>query len=225
MACCAWGRWHPGATRRCIVPENHGSTSILAEPSEERITRLLDAAAGAEPGVLDRLFDAVYDHLRALARRQRRRLADRSQLATTELVHEAYLRLFPSGSGWANRGHFFATAARAMRQILINAAEAKRAAKRGGGSPHRELLDVDLVADQAVDDLLALDQALRRLEQRSARQGQVVECRFFAGLDVDETAAALGISPATVKRDWSLARAWLYRELGAGSRLAAGAST
>jgi len=190
----------------------------LSEPSEVTITRLLDEAVGAEPGVLDRLFDAVYAPLRGLARRQRRRFASPSALATTELVHEVYLRLFPSGSAWADRDHFFATAARAMRQVLINAAEAKRAAKRGGGSPHVELLEHDLVADRAVDDLLALDQALRRLEERSERQARVVECRFFAGLEVEETAAALNVSPATVKRDWSLARAWLYRELGPPGR-------
>ena len=187
----------------------------MADRAEDGITHLLVEAGKADPAALDRLFDAVYDHLRLLARGQRRRLSDRSLMVTTELVHEAYLRLFPSGRAWADRNHFFATAARAMRQVLINAAEAKRAAKRGGGSPHVELLEHDLVADQAVDDLLVLDQALRRLEERSERQARVVECRFFAGLEVDETAAVLNISPATVKRDWSLARAWLYRELAA----------
>lgn len=194
----------------------------MAEVSEERITRLLAEAGSGGPEGMNRLLDAVYDHLRGLARGQRRRLADRSLLATTELVHEAYLKLFPAGTEWADRGHFFATAARAMRQILINAAEAKRAAKRGGGHPHVELADGDLVADGAVEDLLALDQALRRLEQRSERQARVVECRFFAGLEVEETAAALDVSPATVKRDWRLARAWLFRELGTGRLPASG---
>jgi len=188
---------------------------------EESITGLLHEMVGSEPGATERLLEAVYQPLRGLARRQRRRIGDGAALATTELVHEAYFRLFPARRGWADREHFFATAARAMRQILINAAEARRAAKRGGGSHHLDLaaageaLAAQVEQDRTVDELLALEHALRRLEQRSPRQGRVVECRFFAGLDVDETAAALGISPATVKRDWSLARAWLYRELGA----------
>ena len=112
-----------------------------------------------------------------------------------------------------NRGHFFAVASKAMRQVLINYAEQKRAAKRGGGERDVTLVEGSAVSDDALDELLILDQALSRLENMSPRQSKVVECLFFGGLSVAETAEALETSPATVKRDWSTARAWLYREM------------
>ena len=133
---------------------------------------------------------------------------------TTGLIHEAYMKVAGSDSGtYENRGHFFATAARAMRQVLINYAEKRSAQKRGGGAAEVTLYEDDAVTDGAMDELLSLDAALRGLEAMSPRQGQVVECLVFAGLSIAETAEALGISPATVKRDWATARAWLYREM------------
>lgn len=193
------------------------------------LTGLLEAAARGDRDAFDRAFGLLYAELAALARAQRGRRRDNPTLDTTALVHEAYLKLLkpmavaPAGDPrWESRGHFFALAARAMRHILVNYAEARRAAKRGGGA---RLVTLDEsggaerafnpVAAEAADEILALHEALDRLERLDPRQARVVECRFFAGLTVPDTAAALGLSEATVKRDWRLASAWLHRELRA----------
>lgn len=173
---------------------------------------------------MDDVFASVYPRLKRLARSQRRRWQGNDTLATTVLIHEAYLKVASSKSAYADRGHFFSVAAQAMRQVLINYAEKKSAQKRGGGAAHVTLHDSDWVADHAVDEILTLNRALVRLEEMSPRQARVVECLFFAGYTVDETAEALEISPATVKRDWSAARAWLYREMQAGHSDGNGAS-
>ena len=173
---------------------------------------------GADPGALDELLPLVYDELRVLARRQRRRAGGAETLNTTGLVHEVYLKLVGASSiGATGRAHFFALAARAMRQVLSNHARAGRTRKRGGGlrpltfdSSTNLLTAAD--GDHS-DTLVALDQALTALEARSARQSRVVECRFYGGMSIPETALALDISEATVKRDWAVAQAWLYREL------------
>lgn len=178
------------------------------------VTRLLAAICNGERGAWDELFPLVYERLRAIAHRQLRGEREGHTLATTDLVHEAYLSLVGSeGVGWTDRAHFLAIAARAMRRILISYARARASQKRGG---RRDLvsLDVDVLPAAMPDEqMLDLDEALRRLEERNERYGRVVECRFFAGMSVEETATALGISPATVKRDWMVARAWLHREL------------
>jgi RNA polymerase sigma factor (TIGR02999 family) len=136
-------------------------------------------------------------------------------LLTTDLVHEAYLKLVRLDRiEWQGRAHFLAIAAQSMRNILVNSALARKAAKRGGGAD-RPLEEALAVADAPTSDLLALHRALERLEAIDARQSRVVECRFFAGMSIEETAEVLQISPASVKRDWTLARAWLNRELGA----------
>ncbi len=130
------------------------------------------------------------------------------------LVHEAYLKLVKLDRiSWQNRAHFFAIAARAMHTILVDYAVKRKAQKRGGDRQRVPLEDVELMTEARADDLLALDEALRGLEARDARWGQVVECRFFGGLSIKETAEVLGISEATVARDWTQARAWLNREL------------
>jgi RNA polymerase sigma factor (TIGR02999 family) len=181
------------------------------------ITQLLVAASQGEAGAIDDVFASVYPRLRQLARSQRRSWKGNDTLGTTVLIHEAYLKVASSGSArFQSRGHFFAVAAQAMRQVLINYAERKRTLKRGGGAAHVTLHDSDLVADQAMEELLTLNAALQRLEAMSPRQARVVECLFFAGYTVDETSEALDVSPATVKRDWSAARAWLYREMQQG---------
>lgn len=181
----------------------------------EDITRLLAAAGGGRPEALDEVFEVAYPRLREIAHARRREWRGSDTLNTTGLVHEAYMKLAGSGPGqYENRGHFFATTARAMRQVLINYAEKRSAKKRGGGQRDVTLYESDAVTDDLLDELLALDAALRRLETVDGRQARTVECLFFAGLTVAETAEALGTSPATVKRDWSTARAWLYRELG-----------
>ncbi|HEV7508502.1 MAG TPA: ECF-type sigma factor [Thermoanaerobaculia bacterium] len=160
----------------------------------------------------DELLPLFYADLKRLARRERARVGASGTLHTTALVHEAYLKLRETRS-WNDESHFFRAAALAMRHALVNHAEARRAAKRGGGVPHLSLdqaLEIGVASDEA---LLALDEALHRLARQSARLARVVECRFFAGFDERETARALGLSERTVRRDWTLARAWLYREL------------
>ena len=178
------------------------------------VTRLLAAIAGGERTAWDALFPLVYDRLQAIAHRQLRREREGHTLATTDLVHEAYFSLVGIDSvSWSDRAHFLAVAAQAMRRVLIDHARARGSQKRGGGLDHATL-DADVVPVSLPDDqMLALDEALSRLEQRNPRYGRIVECRFFAGMSIEETATALRISPATVKRDWLVARAWLHREL------------
>lgn len=163
----------------------------------------------------DELLPIFYADLKRLARRERTRVGAGGTLHTTALVHEAYLKLRGTRS-WNDEAHFLRAAALAMRHALVNHAEARKAAKRGGGVPHLPLdaaLDIDASGIASDETLLALDEALRRLARQSARLARVVECRFFAGYDERETARALGLSERTVRRDWTLARAWLYREL------------
>ena len=187
------------------------------DPSAD-LTLLLQDASNGDRAALDRVFSAVYDELRFLAASQRRRWEGDYTLNTTALVHEAYVKLVGSASPeYNNRGHFLAVAARAMRQVLVNYAELKRADRRGGGAPHRELDDSVAAANPLNDDaaleVLAIHEALNRLAELNERQARVVEARFFAGLDLQDTAEAVGASLATVKRDWVLASAWLHREL------------
>ncbi len=178
------------------------------------ITRLLLEASEGSDEALDDVFASVYPRLRQLARSRRRGWQGDHTMDTTALIHEAYLKVAGSSSSeFENRGHFFAVAAQAMRQILINYAEKKNAQKRGGGAAHVTLHDDDAVGEDALDELLTLDGALEELSEVSPRQARVVECLFFAGFTVEETAEALDISPATVKRDWATARAWLYRAI------------
>lgn len=188
-------------------------------PAQASITGLLQAAQRGDREALDALFPLVYDELRSLARSQRRRWRGNLTLNATALVHEAYIKLVdPRGTVPGSRDHFFAVAAKAMRHILCNYARDRGRLKRGGGVEHVPIdeklnaLPIDVSEEEAFE-LSALDQALRRLEQVSERQSRIVECRFFGGLSIEETGSALGLSPATVKRDWTMARAWLYREI------------
>ncbi len=164
---------------------------------------------------MDDLFPLVYDELRRIAARAMRGERPDHTLCTTALVNEAWLELSKlTRIQWQNRSHFLAIAAQAMRRVLIDYAVARRRLKRGGGVIVEPLeTDAAVAAVQQADDMLALDEALQRLTQMNARHGRIVECRFFGGMSVEETAEALGVSPATVKREWALARAWLNREL------------
>ena len=163
---------------------------------------------------LDLVFPAVYEELRRVAHRHLRGEATGHTLGTTALVHEAYLEMARlEHVQWPGRPYVLAAASRAMRRILIDHAVARKAQKRGGGAPLEALDDAVAMAVSRGDELLALDEALVRLTAEHERLGRVVECRFFGGMTVEETAEALGTSPATVKRDWTLARAWLNREL------------
>lgn len=181
------------------------------------VTRLLAAAQGGDAKALNRVVALVYHELEQVAHRELAHERPGHTLDTGALVHEAFLKVSQLHSmEWRSREHFLAMSARLMRRILVDYAAAKNAQKRGG-NPVRIALDSDIAAAAAADsdDLLALDDALRRLTQLDERQARVVECRFFAGMSVEETAIALEVSPATVKRDWVAARAWLNRELGA----------
>ena len=175
------------------------------------VTRLLEAAVGGDQEALDRLVPLVYDDLRRLAHRQLNREGGGHTLQTTGLVHEAYLKLAGGASiGAANRAHFLAIAARAMRQVLVDYARRRKAEKRGGGVINVTLNDGEQGMEVSSDDLLALDDVLEQLEPR---QRQVVELRFFGGLEEKDIAEALNVSERTVRRDWVKARAWLYRAL------------
>ena len=171
-------------------------------------------AADAPGGELPDLFSEVYEELRRLAHRQLGGERTGHTLGTTGLVHEAYLQLERfERIRWAGRAYVLAAAAQAMRRILVDYAVARRAQKRGGGAVVEPLDDAVAMAVSRGDELLALDEALHRLAVMNERCARVVECRFYGGMSVEETAEALGTSPATVKRDWTMARAYLNREL------------
>ncbi len=178
--------------------------------ADEITTRLLEARSG-DPAALDRLFTVVYGELKSLARRELRLRGRTPTLGATALVHEAYLRLVDqTRADWNDRGHFFAVAARAMRQIVIDHARRRGAVKRGSGVAPAPLDEGDAAVDPALEDVVAVDAALDRLAASSPRLVQVVEMCFFAGLTAEEAAEALRTSPATVKRDWRKAKALLY---------------
>ena len=188
-------RWHNGPRGRAMSP---------------------DSNTDGGPGTSRELLPEVYDELRKLARARLARERRQQTLQPTALVHEAYLRVAGKGQNqrWDRRGHFFAAAALAMRRILVERARHYQRLKRGAGAQRVDLDSAILHADPQYTDLVAIDEALTRLEQTDPRKAQVVTLRYFAGLTIDETAAALDISPATVKNEWQFARQWLYRALG-----------
>ena len=182
--------------------------------SEGDVTRLLDAMAAGDRTAGDRLLPVVYDELRRLARIKMRDERVGHTLQTTALVHEAYLRLLGGSEiAWRDAPHFYATAAEAMRRVLVDHARRLSRVRRGGDLERVGVSAADLGFEENLPDVLALDEALAELERRDVRMASVVKLRFFAGLTVDETARASGLSPRTVKREWTLARAWLYRFL------------
>jgi RNA polymerase sigma-70 factor, ECF subfamily len=180
------------------------------------VTAVLSAPGRESRDVFHELLPLVYDELRQMAHRHLGRERQQRTLSTTGLVHEAYLKLVDQTEVPAHgRAYFFAAAARAMRQVLVDAARRRRRVKRGDGQAPLNLDDFELATDDFAAELSDLDDALQRLATQFPRQARVVECRFFGGLSVEETAEALDLAPRTVKRDWSLARAWLYRALRA----------
>jgi RNA polymerase sigma factor (TIGR02999 family) len=180
------------------------------------VTQLLVEMRDGQSGAMDRLYPLVYEELRGIARRALRREQTGHTLATTGLVHEAYLRLVDQTRiEYRDRAHFFGIAARAMRQILVDYARRHRAAKRGGAQRVVTLDEGALALEDRADTLLALDEALTDLEQVDARLGQIVQCRFFGGLTEDETAEVVGVTARTVRRDWLKAKGWLYQQLTA----------
>ncbi len=185
----------------------------MTSSGPESVTRLLQQWTDGDRAARDRLIAVVYDELRHLARRYMRKEPAGHTLQTTALVNEAYLRLADQDTPWRNRAHFFAIAAQLMRRILVDRARARGSAKRGGKHDRTTLSNVAEVTDDRGIDLLVLDQALTALAALDPRQATVVELRFFGGLTIRETAEVLGVSHTIVEREWSLARAWLRREL------------
>lgn len=192
-----------------------------SESQQDRIQELLELANEGDTEAFDRLVPLVYEELREIAHRHRSRWTGNETVGTTVLVHEVYLKLAGQDDpDWQHRTHLLAVASRAMRQILIDYARRAKAGKRGGG---KEKVSLDQVAGVLADlshlsasdgdRLLALDESLSRLEEESPRHCRIVECRFFGDMTIEETARALGTSPATVKRGWVRARAWLHRDM------------
>src|SRR6266567_7822197 len=195
-----------------------------AQPEESAVgdvSKLLRDWSDGDQRALERLTPVVYDELHRLARRYMRRERPGHSLQTTALVNEAYMRLVEyKRMHWQNRAHFFAVSAQVMRRILVDHARSHNV-KRGAGVPHVSLEEVAVVSgDRTADpggDLVALDDALNALARLDPRKVQIIEMRFFGGLSVEETAEVLKVSPATVRRDWSIAKFWLYHELGGGT--------
>jgi RNA polymerase sigma factor (TIGR02999 family) len=186
---------------------------LTSDPPD--LTAVLHMARNGEEHALDILMSATYDQLKHLAQAQRQRWDGDYTLNTTALVHEAYLKLVRQDQvAWEDRVHFMRVASTAMRHVLVNYAERRRTQKRGGGAVPVRIDQANPVAPEAAEEILHLNDALKRMEEHAERQSRVVECRFFGGLTVKETATALGISEATVHRDWVVASSWLRRELG-----------
>lgn len=189
----------------------------MTKPSPHEVTQLLQAWSDGNEEALDKLVPLVYGELHRLARHYMSGERPGHTLQTTELVNEAYVRLIDwKNVRWQNRAHFFGVAAQMMRRILVDFARSRHYAKRGGDACRVSLSEVAVVSPERGEDLIALDEALQSLAAIDARKSRIVELRFFGGLSVDETAEVLEVSARTVMREWSLAQAWLHRELNRG---------
>ncbi len=190
----------------------------MAEQPSSPITQLLAAVSQGDASAQERLWQLVYDELHVLARSQLAKDACRGSVQPTSLVHEAYIRLAADDDAvWANRRHFFAAAAQAMRRIRIDYARKRDSLKRGGDRQQISLDQNAWALDHDPAEVLAIEEALKNLEQEHPQRAEVVMLRYFAGLTIDETAMALGIAPRMVDKQWSFARAWLHRELSEGN--------
>jgi RNA polymerase sigma factor (TIGR02999 family) len=186
----------------------------MTQPSTHEVTQLLLAWSDGDKTALDKLTPLVYEELRRMAHRYMSRERPGHTMQTTALVNEAYLRLVNRENvHWQNRAHFFAIAAELMRSILVDHARSHAYQKRGGGARKIELDEAMVVSQERAAEVVALDDALKSLAGIDPQQSRVVELRFFGGLTIEETAEVLHLSPATIKREWSTAKAWLYREL------------
>lgn len=185
----------------------------MSEPDLDDLTQLLRAVQSDGDGAREKLYERVYRELKAMAGAHLVSERPGHTLQTTDLVNEAYLRLLPGEKGWQNRAHFFGSAARAMRRILVDHARRHQSMKRGGEVERVTFADLAIPAEEPDLDLLALDEALDALAKDEPRLADVVNLRYFGGLSLDETAAVLSISVATVKRDWTFARAWLLERM------------
>ena len=196
-----------------VLESDRKNPTMIPDKAPAQVTDLLVAWSQGDKQAYDRLVPLVYDELHRLAHRYMSGERPGHTLQTTALVDEAYLRLVNQKVHWQNRSHFFAIAAEVMRRILVDYARKRRYAKRGGNAQKVELDEAMLMARERSSELIALDEALTRLAEFDERKSRVVELRFFGGLSVEETADVLNISVNTVKRDWSTARAWLYKEV------------
>ena len=178
------------------------------------VTKLLKAWSDGDQSALDKLMPLVYDELHRLAHQHMRRERPGHMLQTSALLNEAYLRLVDQSQiPWESRAHFFAIAARLMRQILVDEARRRSSAKRGGGTIQVPLDEAGTIVQQQSVNVMALDDAMKSLEQIDERKSRIIELRFFGGMSIDETAEVLKVSSATVMRDWTFARAWLRKEM------------
>ena len=186
-----------------------------AAGNSPEVTQMLQAWSDGNQDILDELMPVVYEELRRQASRYLRRERLNHTLQTTALIHEAYLKLINQKNvKWQNRSHFFAIAAQAMRRILVDYARERKREKRGGNAENLPIEEAEfVVSEEKSVDLVALDEALTRLAGFDERQARIVELRYFSGLDIDETAEVLGVSNATVRRDWNMAKAWLYQQV------------
>jgi len=190
----------------------------MIEPSREEITGLLEAWRRGEDSALDRLIPLAHRELHRLAHHYMSQEQSGHTLQSTALVNELYIRLLDCARvGWRDRVHFFSVCAHLLRRILIDHARSQRRLKRGGGAQHIPLDESRIASDQREIDFLALDQSLKNLEKLDSRKARTVELLFFGGMTVEEAAEVLGVSGGTVKRDWSFARAWIFRELSRNS--------
>jgi len=187
------------------------------EPEKGEVTQLLNNMAKGDSGAAEKLLPLVYSELHRLAASYMRRERPDHTLQATALINEAYLRLTKEDGEWNNREHFIGMAANVMRHVLVDYARSHKAQQRDGGMKRVELKEDLAISPEKIEEVVALDEALTRLERLQPRQGKVVEMRYFGGLSVEQIASLLGVSERSVKRDWSLARIWLFRELGQGS--------
>ena len=187
------------------------------KPEKGEVTQLLNEMAKGDSGAAEKLLPLVYSELHRLAASYMRRERPDHTLQATALINEAYLRLSRENAEWNSREHFIGMAANVMRHVLVDYARAHNAQQRDGGMKRVEMKDDLAVSTEKLEEVLSLNEALKTLESLHPRQGKVVELRYFGGLSVEQIASLLGVSPRSVKRDWSLARIWLFRELQQGS--------
>jgi RNA polymerase sigma factor (TIGR02999 family) len=204
----------PGPDASAVSSETPPGRSDAAAGASGEVTRLLASVRQGDRAAIDLVFNLVYAELHTAARRQLARVRPGQTLETTVLVHEAYLKLVDSAQAhWNDRGHFFAVAAKAMRQIIIDYARWTTRKKRGGGIRKISLDGVDVASEERAGELIALDAGLTKLEAFSDRLARIVELRFFAGLSIEETAEALALPPHQIKREWRKARAFLFQAI------------
>jgi RNA polymerase sigma factor (TIGR02999 family) len=186
----------------------------MAEKTPQNITLLLNEISNGNEVAIEKVLPLVYNELRRISSKYLRNEYKKHTFQTTELVHEAYIKLIGNQQiSWQSRAHFFGIASKTMRQILVDYARKRNSQKRGSGKTKLSLDDAQLVASESNDQILALDEALKKLEFIEERSGKIVELRYFSGLTIEETAEILNISSASVKRDWQFAKAWLYKEI------------